>query len=134
MSHIPENLQYTRTHEWVLNNGDGSVTVGITDHAQDLLGDMVFIELPETQQSVDREEEIIVVESVKAASDVYAPVGGEVIAVNERLSTAPELVNKDPYDDGWMIKLRVEDAADLDELLSAADYLELIELDQEDTD
>ncbi len=134
MSHIPENLLYTRTHEWVHNNGDGTVTVGITDHAQDLLGDMVFIELPEIGTTVDREEEVVVVESVKAASDVYAPVGGEIVAVNERLTNAPELVNKDAYDDGWMMKIRVEDKLDLDELLSSQDYQELLEEEQDDED
>ncbi len=134
MSHIPENLRYTRTHEWVQDNHDGTVTVGISDHAQDLLGDMVYVELPELELDVDREEEIAVVESVKAASDVYAPVSGKVVAVNEKLNTAPELVNKDAYDDGWLFKIRMSDSAELDELLSAADYQETLESEDDEED
>ena len=126
MSNIPQELKYTRSHEWVLTGDDGQVTVGITDHAQELLGDMVFVELPEIDRTLDQGEECSVVESVKAASDVYAPLAGTVVAVNESLADTPELINEDPYGDGWMIKIRVEDSAQIDNLLDANAYKELI--------
>lgn len=134
MSHIPQHLRYTRTHEWVQDNHDGTVTVGITDHAQDLLGDMVYVELPELDLEVEREEEMAVVESVKAASDVYAPISGKIVAVNDKLNTAPELVNKDAYDDGWLFKMTIGDAGELDELLSADDYQESLESEEDEED
>ena len=122
MSNIPVDLKYAKSHEWARANDDGTVTVGISDSAQDQLGDMVFVELPEVGASVTAEEACAVVESVKAASDIYAPVGGEVIATNEQLEDAPETVNSDPYHDGWFFKLQPADTSELDALLSAEDY------------
>ena len=121
MSHIPADLRYTKTHEWARLNPDGSVTVGITDHAQEQLGDMVFVELPELERVVAAGEGCAVVESVKAASDVYSPLAGEVVAVNEALTEKPELVNQDPYGEGWLFQLQPGEA--LDGLLDAAAYL-----------
>lgn len=122
MSNIPNELRYAPTHEWVCLEANGEVRVGITEHAQDLLGDMVFVELPEVGRFLDASEECAVVESVKAASDIYAPVSGEVIAINEELEDSPELVNSDPYGDGWLFRIKVADDTDLAELLSATDY------------
>jgi len=125
MSNVPDNLKYTRSHEWVLDNGDGTVTVGITDHAQELLGDMVYVEPPEAGREVEAGEECAVVESVKAASDVYAPVSGTIESGNDRLADEPELVNGDPYGEGWMFRIRVSDAGQLDGLLDAAAYADI---------
>jgi glycine cleavage system H protein len=122
MSNTPNELKYAATHEWARLEADGTVTVGISDHAQDALGDVVFVELPEVNASLDAGAEAGVVESVKAASDVYAPVGGEVIAVNALLEDAPETVNSDPYNEGWFYKLKPADAAELDALMTAEDY------------
>lgn len=124
MSNIPNELSYVASHEWIRDEGDGTVTIGITDHAQDLLGDVVFVELPEVGDQVSAGDDIGVVESVKAASDVYAPLTGEVVAVNEDLEDAPELVNSDPYGDGWFIRLRLTDAEELTDLLDADGYAE----------
>ncbi len=124
MSEIREELRYTETHEWVRAEGGGVVTVGITDHAQEQLGDLVFVELPEMGQTLAAREEFGVVESVKAASDIYAPVSGEVIEINEELADAPELVNNDAYGDGWMIKLKLEDEGELESLLDGQAYAE----------
>jgi len=122
MSDIPANLKYTESHEWVELRDDGSARIGITDHAQELLGDMVFIELPEEGDILDAGDECAVVESVKAASDVYAPISGEVIAVNENLADNPDLINKDAYDEGWLFVLKPSQAEELDELLDADTY------------
>jgi glycine cleavage system H protein len=122
MSNTPSELKYASSHEWARLEEDGTVTVGITDHAQDALGDVVFVELPEVGASLAAGDEAGVVESVKAASDIYAPVGGEVIATNEQLEDAPETVNSDPYHDGWFFKLQPGDTSELDALLSAEDY------------
>ena len=122
MSNIPSELKYATSHEWVRNEGDGIVTVGITEHAQDLLGDMVFVELPEVGETVSAGDDVAVAESVKAASDIYAPVSGENIEVNEELEDAPELVNSDPFGDGWMFKIKLEDVSELDSLLDAEGY------------
>ncbi|MDX1497355.1 MAG: glycine cleavage system protein GcvH [Salinisphaeraceae bacterium] len=122
MSEIPSDLKYAKSHEWARLEDDGTVTVGISDHAQDALGDLVFVEVPENGQTVAAEEACCVVESVKAASDVYAPVAGEVIAVNEALADSPEMVNDDPYGDGWLFKLQPDNADELDGLLDADDY------------
>jgi len=124
MSDIPNELKYCSTHEWVSSVDDGVVTVGITDHAQDQLGDLVFVELPEVGQSLRQEAECAVVESVKAASDIYSPVNGEVSEINEALMDSPELVNDDPYGDGWLFKIRIADEAELDGLLDADGYRE----------
>jgi glycine cleavage system H protein len=122
MSHTPAELKYASSHEWARLEEDGTVTVGISDHAQDALGDVVFVELPEVGASVAAADEVAVVESVKAASDIYAPVGGEVIAINGKLEDAPETVNSDPYNDGWFFKLQPTDASELDKLMNADDY------------
>ncbi|AVV33148.1 MAG: glycine cleavage system protein H [Cobetia sp.] len=127
MSNIPATLKYTESHEWVQDNGDGTVTIGITDHAQEALGDVVFVELPEVGRELALEEEFGVIESVKAASDLYAPLAGEVIAVNESLEDAPESVNESPYDDAWILKMKVADSAELDKLLDADAYSQLVE-------
>ena len=122
MSDIPSDLRYTKTHEWVRVMEDGHLEIGITDHAQELMGDMVFVELPEVGASVAGGDEIAVVESVKAASDVYAPVSGEVVEVNAQLADSPETVNQEPYNGGWMFRMRVSDEGELGELLDAEDY------------
>ena len=118
---IPADLKYTKSHEWVRAEADGSVTVGITHHAQDLLGDMVFVENPTVGRKLAAGEECAVVESVKAASDVYAPIAGEVVATNEAVESAPESINQDAYG-AWMFKLKPDNAGDLNGLLDAAAY------------
>lgn len=127
MSEIPSELKYARTHEWARLEEDGSVTVGITDHAQEALGDVVFVEHPEVGALVAAQEEAGVVESVKAASDIYAPLSGTVLAVNDTLEDAPENVNQDPYGDGWFFRLQPDDAADLDDLMDAEGYSEFLD-------
>jgi glycine cleavage system H protein len=127
MSEIPSDLKYARSHEWARLEEDGTVTVGITDHAQDALGDVVFVEHPEVGQQLTAEAEAGVVESVKAASDIYAPVSGKVVAVNEALEDAPENVNGDPYGDGWFFKLEPDDPTDLEHLLDADGYAEFLD-------
>lgn len=126
MSDIPSELKYTKEHEWVLIDDDGNAIVGITDHAQELLGDMVYVELPEVGNNVAIEDETGVVESVKAASDVYAPVSGEIIEVNENLVDEPESINSEPYEGGWLYKIALGNESDLDELLTADEYADLI--------
>lgn len=126
MSNVPADLKYTKTHEWVRKEDDGTITVGITDHAQDLLGDMVYVELPETGKALDADVDCAVVESVKAASDVYAPVAGEVTGANDQLQDAPERVNKDPYGDGWLFRMRPTGAAAVDALMDADAYQQLL--------
>lgn len=130
MSNIPNDLKYTKTHEWVRDEGDGNVTVGISDHAQELLGDLVFVELPEQGAEIKAGDECAVVESVKAASDVYCPMSGEVVAVNEALADAPETINSDPYNDGWMFRLKLLDAGELDGLMDADAYAEHCESEE----
>ncbi|MEE4661758.1 MAG: glycine cleavage system protein GcvH [Halieaceae bacterium] len=122
MSHTPAELKYASSHEWARLEEDGTVVVGISDHAQNALGDVVFVELPEVGAELAAGDEAGVVESVKAASDIYAPVGGEVVAVNEALEDAPETVNADPYVDGWFFKLKASDTGELEQLLSAEAY------------
>ncbi|BBB26877.1 glycine cleavage system protein GcvH [Amphritea japonica] len=119
---IPSNYRFAPSHEWILDNGDGTVTMGVSDHAQELLGDVVFVELPEVGREVDAGEEFSLVESVKAASDIYAPVGGEIIAINEALEDEPETVNSEPFEGGWIVKIKLADAAELDKLLDAEAY------------
>ena len=121
MSNVPANLKYTESHEWVRAEADGTVTIGITDHAQEALGDLVFVELPEVGKSYAAGQETCVVESVKAAADVYAPIAGEVTEVNESVVDAPESVNQDAYA-AWLFKLKPANAADVDALLDAAAY------------
>jgi glycine cleavage system H protein len=127
MSNIPVELKYSKSHEWVRQNDDGSVTVGISDNAQDQLGDMVFIEVPEVGQSVSAEEACAVVESVKAASDVYAPVTGEVVEVNGDLEDSPESVNQDAYGAGWRFRIQPSDAAELATLMDSDAYAAFLE-------
>ena len=122
MSNIPGNLKYTQSHEWVRDEGDGTVTIGITDHAQELLGDLVFVELPEIGTSLDAGDECAVVESVKAASDVYSPLSGEIAEVNEALADAPETINESAYEDGWIFRLALSDSDELDGLMDADAY------------
>jgi len=122
MSNIPADLRYASSHEWVRPDGDGVFTIGISDHAQQLLGDMVFVELPDVGSQVDAGDDIAVAESVKAASDVYAPISGEVLEVNGDLEDAPELVNSDPYGDGWLFKIKAEDPQEVDGLFDAEAY------------
>ncbi len=126
MSNIPQDLKYTKSHEWVKLNADGSVTVGITHHAQDLMGDMVFVDLPPAGTKVTSGKECGVVESVKAASDVYAPVSGEIVEANAALADSPETVNKDCYGAGWMFRLKPANQAELDSLLDAKAYEALV--------
>ncbi len=126
MSNIPSDLKYTKSHEWVKSNSDGTVTVGITDHAQGLMGDMVYVDLPQSGVAVTAGKECGVVESVKAASDIYAPVSGEVIESNAALADAPESVNKDCYGAGWMFRIKPSSPADLGALLDAKVYAELV--------
>ena len=124
-NNIPAELKYVDSHEWLRREDDGTVTVGITFHAQELLGDIVFVELPETGAKLAAGDQAGVVESVKAASDVYAPIAGEITAVNDNLPSAPETANSDPYGAGWFFKIKPDNAADYDALLSAEQYAEL---------
>ena len=127
MSNIPADLKYVASHEWLRLEADGTVTVGITEHAQELLGDIVFVELPEVGANLAAEEQAGVVESVKAASDVYAPIAGEVVEINQALVDAPETANSEPYGAGWFFKVKPANPADLDGLLSAEQYVAEIE-------
>jgi glycine cleavage system H protein len=127
MSQVPEELKYTKSHEWLRAEDDGSVTLGVTDHAQEALGDLVYVELPEAGSQVKAGEGCAVVESVKAASDVYSPFSGEVIAVNEALADMPEKANQDPYGEGWLMRINPADPNALDSFLNAADYQKLLE-------
>ena len=122
MSNVPSELKYVASHEWLRMEDDGTITVGITDHAQDALGDIVYVELPDVGDTVAVDDEVAVVESVKAASDVYAPITGEVVAINEALEDDPEVINTDPYGDGWMYRIKPDNADDYDSLLSAEEY------------
>ncbi len=125
MSETPEELHYASSHEWARLEEDGTVTVGITDHAQDALGDIVYVELPDEEQQVVAGAEAGVVESVKAASDIYAPVTGVVVAANDVLEDIPERVNEDPYGDGWFFRIQPDDPGELEDLLDAAAYDEM---------
>ena len=127
MSDIPGDLKFLRSHEWARLEDGGRVTVGISDHAQGQLGDLVFVELPQVGDSIEKGASCAVVESVKAASDIYAPVGGTVVAINEALADAPETINGDAYGDGWLFTLQIDDASQMDELLGPDDYAALIE-------
>ena len=129
MSNIPSELKYATSHEWVRNEGNSVVTIGITEHAQDLLGDMVFVELPEVGDNISTGDDVAVAQSVKAASDIYAPISGEVIEINEDLEDSPELVNSDAFGDGWMFKVKLADEAELEALLDAQGYANSIDED-----
>lgn len=127
MSNLPSELRYASSHEWARLEDDGSITVGITDHAQNQLGDVVYVEVPDVGLILSAGDDAGVVESVKAASDIYSPVSGEVIAVNELLEGEPELVNSEPYDGGWFFRIMPADESDFDDLLSADGYAESLE-------
>lgn len=129
MSEIPGDLKFMKSHEWARVEGDGKVTVGISDHAQGLLGDLVYVDLPEVGDRVEAGNACAVVESVKAASDVYAPISGAVVAVNSALSDKPETINEDAYGEGWLFVVEVDDADQLNDLLAPDDYAELLEDD-----
>ncbi|ENK1253668.1 TPA: glycine cleavage system protein GcvH [Vibrio vulnificus] len=126
---MDKTLKFTESHEWVRDNGDGTVTIGISEHAQEMLGDVVFVELPELDAEIEAGESFSLVESVKAASDIYAPVTGEVVEVNEELSDSPELINEEPYEGGWIVKVKLSDPSELDNLKDAEEYLNSIEED-----
>ena len=126
MSNVPTELKYAASHEWIRDEGNGIYTVGISEHAQELLGDMVFVDLPDVGDNVSAGDDVAVAESVKAASDIYAPIAGEIVAVNEELEDSPELVNSDPYGDGWLFKIKIDDDSDLANLLDADGYSESI--------
>lgn len=134
MSHLPRDLKYLSSHEWLRIESDGTAFVGITDHAQAQLGDLVYVECPEVGSELSGGDEAGVVESVKAASDIYCPIAGVVIAINEKLEDTPELINEDPYGDGWMYQIRIEDASEADGLMSADEYQEQIDEEDEDED
>jgi glycine cleavage system H protein len=127
MSNIPTDLKYATSHEWIRAEGNGVFTVGITEHAQDLLGDMVFVELPEVGDNVAQGDDCAVAESVKAASDIYAPISGEIVAVNDVLNDSPELVNSAPYGEGWMFQIKASDESEVAGLLDAAGYKNAID-------
>lgn len=127
MSKFPDNIKYAASHEWVRVDDDGIATVGISHHAQDALGDIVFVDLPELGATVNAKDEVAVVESVKAASDIYSPVSGEIVAINEALVDAPETVNSQPYDGGWFFKVEISDETELEDLMDAEAYAEHVE-------
>ena len=127
MSNVPTELKYTASHEWVRAEGEGVYSVGITEHAQELLGDMVFIDLPEVGTSFDAGDDCAGAESVKAASDIYAPISGEIVSINDELEGAPELVNSAPYSEGWLFRIKASDESQIADLLDAAAYESSIE-------
>lgn len=122
MADIPSNLKFLESHEWARAEEDGTVTVGISDHAQELLGDIVFVELPEVGKEISQSADVAIVESVKAASDVYSPLSGEVTEVNEALNDNPEIINASPYEDGWFFKIKPQDISEMEKLLDAGAY------------
>ncbi|NIP17684.1 MAG: glycine cleavage system protein GcvH [Xanthomonadales bacterium] len=127
MSNVPQELKYTQTHEWISTEPDGTMRIGVTDHAQEALGDLVFVELPAVGDEIDQGDSCAVVESVKAASDIYTPITGEVVAVNEALEDDPGIINGDPYGDGWLFALAPSDASEADDLLDAEAYKESLD-------
>lgn len=127
MSDIPSDLRFAEGHEWVSQEEEGVVKVGISDHAQNQLGDLVYVELPEEGDTFSKGDTVAVVESVKAASDIYAPVSGEVVVVNNALEDSPEIINNDPYGDGWLFSIRMDDPSEVDELMDAEAYGEMID-------
>lgn len=131
MSEIPAELRYTDSHEWIREEGGGIVSVGITDYAQEALGDVVYVELPEVGDVINTGDEAGIVESVKAASDIFAPVSGTVVAVNEELADAPQIINSSPYGDGWFFKIKLSDPDELDDLLDADAYQDVLDSEEE---
>ncbi|HBB9945197.1 glycine cleavage system protein GcvH [Vibrio parahaemolyticus] len=124
---MDKTLKFTDSHEWVRDNGDGTVTIGISEHAQEMLGDVVFVDLPDVEDEVEAGESFSLVESVKAASDIYSPVTGQVVEINEELQDSPELINEEPYEGGWIVKVKLSDPSELDDLKDAEEYLSSIE-------
>jgi len=120
-------LKFTESHEWVKDNGDNTITIGISEHAQQMLGDVVFVDLPEVNSEIDAGDSFSLVESVKAASDIYSPITGEIVEINEELEDSPELINEEPYEGGWIAKIRMSDAAELNALTDAEEYLNSLE-------
>lgn len=131
MSDIPSDLKFTTSHEWVRKEGDGVYTIGISDHAQELLGDMVFVDLPDVDDEVAGGDDCAVAESVKAASDIYSPLSGTIVAINEELEDSPELLNSDPYGDGWLFQIKSSDVEEYEQLLSAEEYQNTLEEEEE---
>ncbi len=126
---MDNTLKFADSHEWVKDNGDGTVTIGISEHAQEMLGDVVFVDLPETDDEIEAGESFSLVESVKAASDIYAPISGEIVEINEELEDSPELINEEPYEGGWIVKVKMSDASELNNLKDAEEYLSSVEED-----
>lgn len=126
---MDNTLKFADSHEWVKDNGDGTVTIGISEHAQEMLGDVVFVDLPDTGDEIEAGESFSLVESVKAASDIYAPISGEIVEINEELEDSPELINEEPYEGGWIVKVKMSDASELNNLKDAEEYLSSIEED-----
>ncbi|WP_070964262.1 glycine cleavage system protein GcvH [Vibrio sonorensis] len=126
---MDNTLKFADSHEWVRDNGDGTVTVGISEHAQEMLGDVVFVDLPEADDEIEAGESFSLVESVKAASDIYAPITGEIVEINEELEDSPELINEEPYEGGWIVKVKMADPSELDNLKDAEEYQNSIEED-----
>ena len=126
---MDNTLKFADSHEWVRDNGDGTVTIGISEHAQEMLGDVVFVDLPEVEDEIEAGDSFSLVESVKAASDIYAPISGEIVEINEELEDSPELINEEPYEGGWIVKVKMADASELDNLKDAEEYLNSIDED-----
>ncbi|MDC5820618.1 glycine cleavage system protein GcvH [Vibrio europaeus] len=124
---MDKTLKFADSHEWVRDNGDGTVTIGISEHAQEMLGDVVFVDLPDVEDEIEAGESFSLVESVKAASDIYAPITGEIVEINEELEDSPELINEEPFEGGWIVKVKISDASELDNLKDAEEYLNSIE-------
>ncbi|WP_154202584.1 glycine cleavage system protein GcvH [Vibrio harveyi] len=124
---MDKTLKFTDSHEWVRDNGDGTATIGISEHAQEMLGDVVFVDLPDVEDEVEAGESFSLVESVKAASDIYSPITGEVVEINEELEDSPELINEEPYEGGWIVKVKLSNPSELDDLKDAEEYLSSIE-------
>ncbi|MDV6250308.1 glycine cleavage system protein GcvH [Vibrio sp. EA2] len=124
---MDNTLKFAESHEWVRDNGDGTVTIGISEHAQEMLGDVVFVDLPDVEDEIEAGDSFSLVESVKAASDIYAPISGEVVEINEELEDSPELINEEPYEGGWIVKVKMSDPSELDNLKDAEEYLNSIE-------
>lgn len=124
---MDNTLKFTESHEWIKDNGDGTVTIGISEHAQEMLGDVVFVDLPEVDSEIEAGDSFSLVESVKAASDIYTPITGEIVEINEELEDSPELINEEPYDGGWIAKIKMTDESELDNLTSAEDYINSLE-------
>ncbi|MCZ4293408.1 MULTISPECIES: glycine cleavage system protein GcvH [Vibrio] len=124
---MDNTLKFADSHEWVRDNGDGTVTIGISEHAQEMLGDVVFVDLPAVEDEIEAGDSFSLVESVKAASDIYAPITGEIVEINEDLEDSPELINEEPYEGGWIVKVKMSDPSELDNLKDAEEYLNSIE-------